>query len=98
MKSNKSNFFREIAFWQFSQFKNGFLAIFEMAKNGIWSKKIIHEIDLFDFTSFLAWTFLNFLAHCGPGGGYLLPHFSYIPYMGKFSFPGQNAESKNRQQ
>ena len=23
-----------------------------------------HEIDLFDFTSFLVWTFLNFLAHC----------------------------------
>ena len=22
------------------------------------------EIDLFDFMSFLAWTFLNFLAHC----------------------------------
>ena len=26
-------------------------------------KKIIREIDLFDFTSFFAWTFLNFLAH-----------------------------------
>ena len=28
-------------------------------------KKIIREIDLFDFTSFLASTFLKFLAHCG---------------------------------
>ena len=27
-------------------------------------KKIIREIDLFDFMSFLAWTFLNFLARC----------------------------------
>ena len=24
----------------------------------------LREIDSFDFTSFLAWTFLNFLAHC----------------------------------
>ena len=24
------------------------------------------EIDLFDFTSFFAWTFLNFMAHCEP--------------------------------
>ena len=23
-----------------------------------------HEMDLFDFTSFFAWTFSNFLAHC----------------------------------
>ena len=30
------------------------MAIFEIAKNGIWSKKIFREIDLFDFTSFLA--------------------------------------------
>ena len=28
-------------------------------------KKNLRDIDLFDFTSFLAWTFLNFLAHCG---------------------------------
>ena len=41
-----------------------FLAIFEIAKNGIFPKKNC-EIDLFDFTSFLAWTFLSFLAHCG---------------------------------
>ena len=34
-----------------------------MAKNGIWSKKIFREIDLFDLTNFFAWTFLNFLAH-----------------------------------
>ena len=48
-----------------------------------WQKKI-HEIDLFDFTSFLAWTFFNLLAYYvhipqnifyrnrrkgGPGGG-----------------------------
>ena len=27
-------------------------------------KKFFREIDLFDFTSFLVWTFFNFLAHC----------------------------------
>ena len=27
------------------------------------AQKIIREIDLFDFMSFLAWTFLNFLVH-----------------------------------
>ena len=26
------------------------------------------EIELYDFTKFLAWTFLNFLAHCGGQG------------------------------
>ena len=30
-----------------------------MAKN-----QFFREIDLFDFTSFLVWTFFNFLAHC----------------------------------
>ena len=38
------------------------MAIFEIAKNGFWSK-IFRGIDLFEFTSFLVWTFLNFLAH-----------------------------------
>ena len=28
-------------------------------------QKFFREIDLFDFTSFLPWTFLIFLAHCG---------------------------------
>ena len=36
----------------------------KLQKNGIWSNKIICEIDLFHFTSFLDWTFLNFLAPC----------------------------------
>ena len=52
----KVNFFREIAFLEvlnFSQFKNWFLV-----------KIKFREIDLFDFTSFLAWNFLNFPAHC----------------------------------
>ena len=43
--------FREIAF----------LVIYEIAKNGLWSKKF-REIDLFDFTSFFAWNSFNFLA------------------------------------
>ena len=29
-------------------------------------KRKIREIDLFDFTSFFAWTFINFLAQCEP--------------------------------
>ena len=39
------------------------MAIFEFAKNGIWSKKNIHEIDLSVFTSFLAWTLKIILAY-----------------------------------
>ena len=39
------------------------MAIFEITKNGIWSKK--NSLKLIYLTSqfFLAWTFLNFLAH-----------------------------------
>ena len=40
------------------------MSIFEIAKKWNLDKKIIREMDLFNFTSFLAWTFLNFLAHC----------------------------------
>ena len=36
------------------------MANFEIAKNGIW-KNFFHEIDS---RILLAWTFLNFLAHC----------------------------------
>ena len=32
----------------------------EIAKNGIWSKKIIREINLFDFKTFFGLNFLNF--------------------------------------
>ena len=57
----------EIAFWAVlnfnSRFKYWFLAILEIVKNGIWPK-FFRELDLFDVTSFLARTFLNFLAHC----------------------------------
>ena len=63
LHENYVNFFGEIVFLvvlNFSQFKNYFLAIFEIAKNGIWSKKC-HEIDMFDFTSFFFWPgFLKF--------------------------------------
>ena len=45
------------------------MAILEIAKNGIWSKKI-RELDLFDFTSFfLVWSFLNILACCALTSG-----------------------------
>ena len=66
VKSNKS-FFREIAFLallkHFPSSKNEFLVIFEMAKNGIWSKMIVKLIYLITRV-FLDCTFLDFLAHC----------------------------------
>ena len=34
-----------------------------MAKNGIWSSKFFHEIELFDFTSFYG---LEFFKYFGP--------------------------------
>ena len=40
------------------------MAIFEIAKNGIWSINFFREIDLFDFTSFFGLDFLHFLASC----------------------------------
>ena len=51
-------FFREIAFLAVFPVQK---LIFEIAKNGIWSKKFFREIDLFDSMIFLDWTFLNFL-------------------------------------
>ena len=59
------------------------MVIFEIAKNGIWSKKFFREIDLFDSTSFfgvdtLAWTFFNFLDYCG-SGSYLRKNAIIIP-------------------
>ena len=33
--------------------------------HGKYLKMVCREIDLLDFTSFLVWTFFNFLAHCG---------------------------------
>ena len=44
----------------FSQFKNCFLAIFEIAKIGLWTKNFFHEIELFDFTSFFGLYFFKF--------------------------------------
>ena len=53
----------KLHFWQFltfSQFKNWFLVIFKMAKNGFWSKYFfVKLIDLIPWV-FLAWTFLIF--------------------------------------
>ena len=68
VKSNKAkHFFREIAFLvvlNFFPVQKLIFSHFEIAKNGIWPNKKFREIDLFDFTSFLVWTFLNFLSHC----------------------------------
>ena len=40
------------------------MTIFEIAKNGIWSKKFFIKLFYLISRVFLAWTFLNFLAHC----------------------------------
>ena len=60
-----TNFFlTKFHFLQFQKWlKNNFWTgkKFKTAKNAISRKKM----DLFDFTSFFAWTFLNFLSHCG---------------------------------
>ena len=64
VKSHKSKFFFvKLHFWQipsFSQFKNSFLAIFEIAKNGIWSKHFFVKLIYLISRVFLAWTFLIF--------------------------------------
>ena len=59
-----------------------------MAKNGIWSKKKIREIDKFDFTSFLVWTFFNFLSHCDLVCVNLYYFFKayFLTYIGPFFF------------
>ena len=51
----------------FCNFKNGQKSIFELGKSLKQPKMQLHEkkfLDLFDFTSFFAWTFKNFLACC----------------------------------
>ena len=61
-------FSREIAFLadlNFFPVQKLIFGHFWICKKWNLVKKIIREIDWFDFTSFLAWTFLNFLAHCG---------------------------------
>ena len=68
MKSNKSKkFLCEIAFLAVLNFfpvQKLIFGHFWNCKKWNSAKKKNHEIDLFDFTCFLAWTFLNFLAHC----------------------------------
>ena len=59
-------------FWQnsiFGHFKNGQKSIFELGKSLKLPKMQLSEknfFDLFDFTSFFAWTFLKFLARRVP--------------------------------
>ena len=63
VKSNKSNFFREIAFLlvlNFFPVEKLIFGYFEIAKNGICSNKFFVEIDLFDFTSFFGLDFFKF--------------------------------------
>ena len=65
MKSNKSKkiFFHEIAFLTVFPVQKLIFGYFLNCKKWNLVKKNIHEIDLFDFTSFLAWISLNFPAH-----------------------------------
>ena len=58
-RSNQKNFFRQIAFLAVLNFFPLQKLIFEIAKNGIWSKKF-REIDLFDLTSFFGLDFFKF--------------------------------------
>ena len=58
MKSNKSFFFVKLHFLAVLNF---FPAIFEIAKNWIWSKKIFVKLIYLIPQVFLAWTFKNFL-------------------------------------
>ena len=67
VKSNKSisrNFVSPNS--NFYYFKNGQKSSFELGKKFKTAKNAISrkKIDLFDFTAFFAWTFLNFLARC----------------------------------
>ena len=68
-----------------------------MAKNGIWSKNcfreidLFGEIDLFDFTSFLAWTFFKFQAHYVQ-----LEEQIFLPYLMIFEIPQKTRNLKFR--
>ena len=68
VKSNKSISRKKV--WPnfiFCNFKNGQKSIFEQGKSFKLPKIQLHEIDLLDFKSFFAWTFLNFLARYAEG-------------------------------
>ena len=66
VKSNKSIFFHEIAFLAVFPVQKLIFGHFLNCKIMEFGQKKIFfcKIDLFDFTSFVAWTFLNFLALC----------------------------------
>ena len=68
MENIQNIFFVKLNFWQFqtfSQFKNWFLPILEIAKKNHFGKKNFREIDLFDFTS-VFFFFLDFFKFSGP--------------------------------
>ena len=56
VKSNKSIFFREIAFMAVFPVQKLIFGHFLNCKKWNLVKKKFREVDLFDFTSFLAWT------------------------------------------
>ena len=65
VKSNiyYNNFFREIAFLAVLKIFPVQKLIFEIAKNGFWSKNFFVKLIYLISPVFLAWNFLNFLAH-----------------------------------
>ena len=75
VKSNKSiSRIIYLAEFQFFNFQNGQKSIFELGKSLKLPKMQFHEIFFLfiDFTSFFAWTFLNFLARCEIFGIYVI--------------------------
>ena len=68
VKSNKSKkFFRENAFvavLKIFPVQKLILAIFEIAKNGIWSKNLFVKLIYLISRAFWPGLFFNFLAHC----------------------------------
>ena len=53
----------KLHFWHFSpSSKIDFWPFLKLQKMEFGQKDFFREMDLFDFTSFLAWTFLNFLS------------------------------------
>ena len=63
-----------IQFQTFSQFKNWFLAIFEIVKNGIWPENFCVKLIYLISRAFLPGLFFNFLAPCIQSYTALLPH------------------------
>ena len=67
LKKSRQKNLQNCIYGSFNRFiicsKIDFWSFLKLQKMEFGQKKF-HDIDLFEFMSFLAWTFLNFLAHC----------------------------------